>query len=99
EVFAEVDDRRDCPSCRSTGDGRVLEILRADAEDHTLPVERSELRPVVHAQTVLTERRDQRAVLLLHVRADEVHRRRADELGDEEVDGTLVELLRRTRLL
>ena len=50
-------------------------------------------------RAVLAEARHEPPVRLLEIRADEVHRGRADELGDEEVDGAVVEPLRRVELL
>ena len=45
------------------------------------------------------ERRDEGPVPLLERGLDEVHRRRADEAGDEEVGGRVVERLRLVDLL
>ena len=48
---------------------------------------------------MLTEKRDERPVAPLDRRLDHVHRRRADEASDEQVDRPLVELLGRRHLL
>ena len=48
---------------------------------------------------MLAEAGEEAAVLALEVGAHDVHRRRADELGDEEVHGPVVERLRHVELL
>ena len=54
---------------------------------------------IVHRQRVLAEADQEVPVRLRQLRLDEVDRRRADEAGDELVDGTVVERLRRVDLL
>src|SRR4051794_6544626 len=71
----------------------VLEVLRADAEQDVAGG---------HAAALLREvelaEREAHAVVL-HRGREEVHGRRADEPGDEQVDRVVVELLRRVDLL
>ncbi len=54
---------------------------------------------VVELDPMLAEAREEAPVLALEVGADDVHRRRADELGNEEVHGPVVEGLRHVELL
>ena len=54
---------------------------------------------VAQRERVLADLHGQRPVAAVDRRLDEVHRRRADEAADEEVDRPLVELLRRRDLL
>ena len=75
------------------GERRVLEALRPNPEDH----------PARATGPPPGRQRDAEACELDRavgdVRLDEVHRGRADEGGDEEVDRMLVEVLRRIHLL
>ena len=73
----------------------VVEVLRADAEDHGVG------RDVAGAPGLgerHAEAREQHGVIGER-RVDEVHRRRADERGDEEVPRLAIEHLRRVDLL
>ena len=66
----------------------VLEELGANAEDNVVPAPRGLQDLVRHRQQA-----DGSGELVpLYLRREEVHRRRADEAGDEQVDRLLVEL-------
>ena len=97
-VLANVDRRLDPALIGDVGDERrVLEILRTDSENDCLALVGSETgmlpqHGIVEAQPVRAELRDERAVRGTKVGEHEIHRRRADELGYEEIDGSVVEL-------
>ena len=48
---------------------------------------------------MVSEPRDEPVAVAIELGLDQIHRRRADELGDEEVRGPLVQPLRRVDLL
>ena len=75
------------PPLAAAEDGRVLEVLGADAEDHAAPDERSQRVATAHVEAVFAEDGGQRAVFFDDVGADEVHRRRADELATKRFSG------------
>jgi hypothetical protein len=79
---------------RAVREGGVLEGLRPDADDDAL---------VARRRAVRRRERDPVAAELDRVagepRLDQVHRRRTDEGGDEEVVRVAVEVLRRVDLL
>ena len=85
-------------------DRRVLQVLGTDP-DHQWPVlEALQGRAggevlVVEPQTRVAERRDEPAVLAHELSLHEIHRGRADEAADENVERTVVELLGRRHLL
>jgi hypothetical protein len=103
--LAEHDDTLDVPVLRNIGlQARVLEAFRTDPQDDLtadvaldagallddLVSERDRLAP---------DKSDERVAPALDGRLDQVHRRRADESADEEIDRPLVQLLRRRHLL
>ena len=90
--------------CRLAGELVVLEILGPDAEHDLAALVAPERRPL--AQSLLAEldllrarHHLHRPVVALQRRLEHVHRRAADEAGDEEIDRMVVELLRIGRLL
>ena len=98
-----IDSRR--PSVASRDERRVLHVLGPDPEDDLPPLETAERRDCAGER-----RRSRRSCArrtgprgrrssVASVGLDEIHRRRADELGDEEVPRALVEHLRRVDLL
>ena len=82
----------------------VLEILRADAEDHAaslvvLQAGTGRERLVAECDRLIARSHGEAAVGALELRLDQVHRRAADEAADEEVHGPVVQLLRLGHLL
>ena len=105
ERLAEDEDTLDVTVLRDVGsEARVLQAFRADAQhDLSADVSSSFGRDfsdlLVEGQLLASDLGDHLAVGPLDGRLDEVHRGRADEAADEEVDRPLVELLRRRDLL
>ena len=105
EGLAQQDGSRQAPVGRRVGhERRVLEMLGPDAEDHRRAEERLERRVrgdglLVERDRVGPGRRDDAAVGTAQRRLDHVHRGRADEAADEQVDRPVVELLRLGHLL
>src|SRR6266566_9101900 len=100
EVLAYVDDGSETSVLGCVGRNcRVLDVLWPNAEDHALAHKPGKDLRILEREPAVAESRHQRAVRSLQVDADEVHRRRADELRDEQVPGLAVQLLRRGQLL
>ena len=83
---------------RVGGDRGVLHVLGPDPQDDAAPLEALQPRVACEgglgqAEPLVAEARPQVAVRPLEPGFDEVHRRRADELRDEELARPLVELL------
>ena len=100
-VLSDVHGRRDLTVGLTF---RVFEVLRANPEDERLALEPAERgsrlkKAIVDNEPMAAEPRLEPAVVSHEIRADEVHRGRADELGDEEVHGVVVEPLRYVVLL
>ena len=86
------------------GEARVLEVLGSDADHDPATLVPAQRRATVeHAIVELDARRAERhgdaVAVAIERRVDEVHRRRPDEPGHEEVRRTVVEHLRRVDLL
>ena len=105
EVLPQLDGRSQAALGRRIGHvGRVLHVLRPDADDDGSPqivAERGMARDrlVVHAEAMAGEAHVEHALLLVHRGLDEIHRRAADEAGDEQVPRARVEHLGRVELL
>ena len=89
---------------RVGGDLGVLHVLGPDPQDDAAPLEALQARiarerRLVQAKPLVAEAHPDVAVRPLEPGFDEVHRRRADELRDEELARALVELLGRGDLL
>ena len=87
------------PSTRwaSADRGDLLEVLRAHADDDLVPVQRVGIVCYRLRHLVVAHREPH--VRALDLRREEVHRRRPDEPGDEQVGGREVQLFRRRDLL
>ena len=100
ECLAQLDGSLQPPVGRSVrGELDVLDVLGPDAEDHAPADVVLECRPrgerlLVEVDALRAGDRGERAVRLLERRLEHVHRRRADEPADEEVDRLVVERLR-----
>ena len=96
-VLADVADDRQSLRLRDLGtDRRVLHVLGPDAENDLTPLEAIEPgialeRRVGETEPIVAEAGPQVAVRPRQLGLDEIHRRRADELGDEEIPRAVVE--------
>src|SRR5581483_7783831 len=99
ERFAQLDLPREARTAAVPRDGGVLEILRPDAEHDWTAVVGGKGRMRVELEARVAEDGGHATAMPLDARLEHVHRGAPDEACDEEVEGPVVQLLRRRDLL